>query len=117
MRTNVDILNAIQNEKNNYACNFDKKTCSVIIWNHYEKGLPSNQKNVSYRNLKFKFVNFKPHFAQLRRKITGYADLLMMRINLLMHGLIQKFTKETVFCNSYWFCTDTSLDGKKSKNE
>ena len=76
-------------------------------------------KNVSYKNLKFKFkfVNFNPHFDQLWRKITGYADMLMMRINLPMHGLIQKLTKETAFCNSYWFCTDTSLDGKKSKNE
>ena len=58
-------------------------------------------KNISYRNLKFKFVNFKAHFAKLRRKITGYADMLMMRINLPIHGLIQKFTKEALFCNCY----------------
>ena len=43
-----------------------------------------------------KFVNFKTCFTQFCRKITGYADMFMMYINLPVHGYIQKFTKETV---------------------
>ena len=64
-----------------------------MINNHQEKGLTSNQK--------IKFVNFKTRFSQFRRKITGYTDMLMMCINLLVQGHIQKLTKEIVFCNCY----------------
>ena len=46
-----------------------------------------------------KFVNFKKRFSQFSRKITAYADMLIMYINLPLHGNIQEFTDETVFCN------------------
>ena len=42
---------------------------------------------------KIKFVNFKTDFTQFCRKITGCADMLMMYINLPVHGHAQKFTK------------------------
>ena len=58
---------------------------------------------------KIKFVNFKTCFTQFCRKITGYADLLMMYINLPVHSHIQKFTKETVLMPP-WLV-------KKSKNK
>ena len=48
-----------------------------------------------------KCVSFKKRFAQFRIKVTGYSDMLMMYINWPMHGRIQKFTNETVFCNYY----------------
>ena len=50
---------------------------------------------------KIRFVNFKTRFAQSRRKITGYAEMLMMCINLPVHSHIQKSTKDTVFCDYY----------------
>ena len=67
MRTNVDILNAIRNEKDNYACNFDKKKMFCYNMKSLGERITFQAKNVSYRNLKFKFkfVNFKPHFDQL----------------------------------------------------
>ena len=57
---------------------------------------------------KVKFVNFKTCFTQFCRKITGYADMLMMYINLPVHGHI-KFTKEAVLMPP-WLA-------KKSKNK
>ena len=54
-----------------------------------------------------KFVDLKNRSVQFRRKIfkiqgfSGYLDMLMMYINLPVHGHIQEFTKETVFCNYY----------------
>ena len=39
-----------------------------------------------FNTRQIKFVNFKKRFAQYRRKITSYADMLMMCINLPVHG-------------------------------
>ena len=58
-------------------------------------------------------VNFKKRFAEFCRKTTGYADMLMMNFNLPVHGHIHEFTKETLFCNCYWFCTDSTMVAKK----
>ena len=58
---------------------------------------------------KIKFVNFKTCFTQFCRKITGYADMLMMYIKLPVHGHIKKFTKEAVLMPP-WLV-------KKSKNK
>ena len=76
------------------------------MWYAKCKLLPSNRKTffietctIQYK--KIKFVNFKTRFTQFCRKITGYADMLMMYINLPVRGHIQKFTKETAFCNCY----------------
>ena len=72
----------------------------------------SNKKHF-YRNLtpsntgQIKLVNFEKRLAKIRRKIVKtrcisvYADVLMMYINLPVHGHIQEFTKETAFCNCY----------------
>ena len=45
---------------------------------------------------KIMFVNFKTCFTQFCRKITDYASMLMMYINLPVHGHTQKCTKKTV---------------------
>ena len=44
----------------------------------------------------------KKRFVQFRRKITAYADMVMMYINSPVHSHIQKFANETIFrnCNS-----------------
>ena len=55
------------------------------------------QKLTLFKTRKITFFNIKTRFGQVRRKITGYADVLMMYVNLPVHGHIQKFTKETVF--------------------
>ena len=60
-----------------------------------------------------RFVDFKKRFTQFCRNISCYADMLMMYINLLVHGHVQEFTKETVFCNCCWFCTDATRVGKR----
>ena len=39
----------------------------------------------------------------------------MMYIKLPVHGHIQEFAKETVFCNCYWFYTDVTMVGKKNQ--
>ena len=62
-----------------------------------------------------RFVDFKKCFTQFCRNISGYTDMLMMYIILLVHRHVQEFTKETVFCNCYWFYTDATMVGKKIK--
>ena len=62
-----------------------------------------------------KFVNLKNCYAQFHRKTTAYADILMMYINLPVHGDIQDFTNETTFCNCYSFWTIATMVGKKIK--
>ena len=77
-----------------------------FIWRRFEtpnvnSHLPTKQcfleKLIRSNTIQIKFVNFKKRFAQFRRKITGYADMLMMYINYPLHGHIPKFTNETVF--------------------
>ena len=68
-----------------------------------------------YRNLHYpiqqrlSLLISKRCFTQFCRKITGYADMLMMYINLSVHDHIQKFTKESVL-RPPWLV-------KKSKNK
>ena len=88
----------------------------------------SNKKHF-YRNLtpsntgQIKLVNFEKRLAKIRKKIlktqciSVYADVLMMYINLPVHDHIQEFTKETGFCNCYWFCSDTTMVSKKIKEK
>ena len=46
---------------------------------------------------KITFVNFKKSFTQFYRKITGYGDILMMYINLSVHGHIQSSLRRLFF--------------------
>ena len=63
-----------------------------------------------------KFVNFKKRFPKFRRKITGYADMLMVCINLPVHGYIQEFSKETVFLKLF-FENATMVGKEKIKKQ
>ena len=64
------------------------------------------------------------NFAEKYTKISvfsDYADTLMTYINFPVHDHIRlyhiQFIKETVFCNSYQFCTDATMVSKKFKEE
>ena len=72
------------------------------------------QKHTLSNTRQIKFINFKHRFAQFHRKITDYTDMLIMYI-MPPHSHIQEFTKVTIFCYCYWFCTDTTMVGKKEK--
>ena len=80
-------------------------------------------KNIFYRNLHYPrldrliFFNFKKGLKKIFQNqcFSGYTDVVMMYINLTVDRHTQGFTKETGFCNCYWFCTDATMVGKKNQ--
>ena len=83
----------------------------IFIWQKFDTPnvnfyLPTKKRFLQKLTLsntrQIKFGNFKKRFAQVRRKINGYADMLMIYINLPVHGHVKEmFSKETDFCNCY----------------
>ena len=91
------------------------------IWYAKCKRLPFNLTKNFHKNCSIQdrlSLLISERLEQFQRKLIknqyffGYANMLMIYINLLVHGDIQKFTKETVFCNCYWSCTDATMVGK-----
>ena len=67
------------------------------IWYAKSQLSPSNQKTFFIETYTIQYKTdsvFKKRFAQFPRKITAYADILMMYINLPGYGHIQEFTNE-----------------------
>ena len=119
----TDILSAIWNEKNNSAHNFDEKHILFMIMKSLGKRITFQPKNVFYRKLHYS-VQESLSLLISKRVLHNFAEKLLATLICLWCALTRlctvisrrlDVTKETVFWNCYWFCTDASMVGEKIK--